>query len=176
MSDDAIRIAELAGEEDPQVHELLVELGLEDQRRYVSHPQETRRQLSARLRAEPTFVGENHIFVARDGAGSALGLSWVVLFDPGTGLEGEIAELYVRPEARSRGIAGRLVSAAAAPMLGSATSSRITLTSSPTCAVSATAEVSTFCRMEMCSRIFSSSSTKRVLASSSMPRRASAAT
>src|SRR5438309_10926894 len=113
MSDDAIRIAELAGAADPQVHELLIELGLEDQRRYVSHPQETRRQLSARLRAEPTFVGENHIFVARDGAGSALGLSWVVLFDPGTGLEGEIAELYVRPEARGRGIAGRLVSAAA---------------------------------------------------------------
>jgi ribosomal protein S18 acetylase RimI-like enzyme len=42
----------------------------------------------------------------------AIGLCWVVLFDPGTGLEGEVAELYVRPDARGRGVASSLVRAA----------------------------------------------------------------
>jgi ribosomal protein S18 acetylase RimI-like enzyme len=38
----------------------------------------------------------------------------VVIFDPGTGLEGEIAELYVRPEARGGGVARQLVAEAMA--------------------------------------------------------------
>jgi ribosomal protein S18 acetylase RimI-like enzyme len=38
----------------------------------------------------------------------------VVLFDPGTGLEGEIAELYVRPEVRGGGVARHLVGEAMA--------------------------------------------------------------
>jgi ribosomal protein S18 acetylase RimI-like enzyme len=36
----------------------------------------------------------------------------VVLFDPGTGLEAEIAELYVRPESRGAGVAQRLAATA----------------------------------------------------------------
>ena len=62
---------------------------------------ETRDEVERRLRVSPTFTGENHLLVARDGAGHAVGVCWVVLFDPGTGLEAEIAELYVRPEVRS---------------------------------------------------------------------------
>jgi ribosomal protein S18 acetylase RimI-like enzyme len=38
----------------------------------------------------------------------------VVLFDPGTGLEAELAELYVAPQARGAGVARALVSAAMA--------------------------------------------------------------
>ena len=39
-------------------------------------------------------------------------MCWIVLFDPGTGLEAELAELYVRPEGRGQGIANRLVAEA----------------------------------------------------------------
>ncbi len=59
-------------------------------------------------RTRASFEGENHIFAARDGD-RVLGFCWCVLFDPGTGLEGEVAELYVRPEARGDGLASRLV-------------------------------------------------------------------
>lgn len=62
-------------------------------------------------RTGPTFRGENHIFAARDG-GRVLGFCWCVLFDPGTGLEGEVAELYVAPEARGHGLARRLLARA----------------------------------------------------------------
>jgi len=69
----------------------------------------TREQLEGWL---PTtragFVGENHIFAARE-QGRVLGFCWCLLFDPGTGLEGEVAELYVAPEARGLGVASRLV-------------------------------------------------------------------
>lgn len=111
MNDDAVRIAELDDESDPRVRELLVDLAIDEQRHY-DHPPETREEVGKRLRMSPRFVGENHILVARDGAGAPLGLCWVALFDPGTGLEAEIAELYVRPEARGRGIARRLAVAA----------------------------------------------------------------
>jgi ribosomal protein S18 acetylase RimI-like enzyme len=37
-----------------------------------------------------------------------------VLFDPGTGLEGEVAELYVAPSARSHGVATALLDEAMA--------------------------------------------------------------
>jgi ribosomal protein S18 acetylase RimI-like enzyme len=110
MTDD-VRIVELDDENDPQVHEMLVDLAAGDQKRYA-HPQETREELAEHVHPARRFTGENHVLVARDARGDALGLCWVVLFDPGTGLEGEVAELYVRPEARRMGIATRLVSAA----------------------------------------------------------------
>ena len=90
---------------------LLVELTLEEQAHY-DHPQETEAELDLRLRAAPRFTGENRILLARDEQNAALGLCWVVLFDPGTGLEAEIAELYVRPEARGHGVATALTDAA----------------------------------------------------------------
>jgi len=112
MAAGAVRIVELTDEADAQVHEMLVDLALEDQRHYATHPQETREQLAARLRPASRFTGENHVLVARDAAGAALGLFWVVLFDPGTGLEAELAELYVRGGRRGQGLATRLVRAA----------------------------------------------------------------
>jgi GNAT superfamily N-acetyltransferase len=111
MADDGFRIAELEDPADPAVREMLVDLALDEQRHY-DHPQETREQVAHRLSTETTFTGENRIFIARAADGDALGLCWVVLFDPGTGLEAEIAELYVRPDARGRDIASQLVAAA----------------------------------------------------------------
>ena len=56
----------------------------------------------------PRFTGENVIFAAR-AAGRIIGLCWCVLFDPGTGLEGEVAEVYVEEAFRGRGIGKRLL-------------------------------------------------------------------
>jgi len=90
---------------------MLVELTLSEQEHY-DHPTETQDELHRRLRPSPSFTGENRILVARDESGAATGLCWVVLFDPGTGLEAEVAELYVLPAHRGQGIAGDLVAAA----------------------------------------------------------------
>lgn len=107
-----ITVEELSGH-DPEVAALLIDLTIDEQEHF-DHPRETRDEVARRLRVAPTFVGENHLLVARDDAGHAVGVCWVVLFDPGTGLEGEIAELYVRPEVRRGGLARRLISEAIA--------------------------------------------------------------
>lgn len=109
--DTAVHIAALHDHDDHAVRQLLVDLTLEEQEHYA-HPQESREEVSRRMRVAPGFSGENHFLVARDSDGVALGLCWLVLFDPGNGLEAEIAELYVRPESRGRGIATRLAAAA----------------------------------------------------------------
>lgn len=104
-----VSIRELGDEPDQEVHAMLVDLTLVEQDRSSHHPRETRAEVERRLRMAPTFTGENHVLVARDDQGRPLGVCWLVLFDPGTGLEAEIAELYVRPEARGGGLARRLV-------------------------------------------------------------------
>jgi GNAT superfamily N-acetyltransferase len=106
------RIEEMSGN-DPDVSAMLVDLTLAEQDHY-DHPRETREEVERRLRVEPTFTGENHLLIARDDDGRAVGVCWLVLFDPGTGLEGEVAELYVRPESRCGGVARGLVSEAIA--------------------------------------------------------------
>jgi GNAT superfamily N-acetyltransferase len=105
---DDVRIETLEDHQDAQVRAMLVDLALAEQRHF-DHPEETSEQLSARLTTSPRFNGENHILVARTSDGDAIGLCWVVLFDPGTGLEAEIAELYVRPDGRGQGVAHRLM-------------------------------------------------------------------
>lgn len=107
----AIRVEELTGPAGPDVLDLLVELTHGEQEFY-DHPTESREEIAGRLRPSATFTGENHLYVARDHEGAALGICWAVLFDPGTGLEGEIAELYVRDEARGSGVARLLVAEA----------------------------------------------------------------
>jgi ribosomal protein S18 acetylase RimI-like enzyme len=104
---EGIRVEELSGD-DPEVAAMLVDLTLDEQEHY-DHPPETRDQVESRLQVAPRFSGENHLFVARDVGGAVLGVCWVVLFDPGTGLEAELAELYVRPQSRGGGVAGALV-------------------------------------------------------------------
>lgn len=103
-----VTISELGDDDAGDVRALLVDLTLEDQGRYRDAPV-TRERVEA-VTGSPSrhFVGENHVYVARDRDRRAVGVLWCVLYDPGTGLEAELAELYVRPEARGRGIGGRL--------------------------------------------------------------------
>ncbi|MHB1526042.1 MAG: GNAT family N-acetyltransferase [Candidatus Dormibacteria bacterium] len=101
-------IERLEEEELPQIRPLLLDL-LQAEQEAAGAVGPSRLELAAWLpQTRPGFQGENHIFAARDG-GRLLGFCWCVLFDPGTGLEGEVAELYVIPEARGAGLAGRLV-------------------------------------------------------------------
>jgi ribosomal protein S18 acetylase RimI-like enzyme len=111
MGDD-IRIETLVDQDDAAVRALLVDLALEEQDRY-DHPRQSRQQIDRGMPPLRTgFAGENRLFVARDASGASLGVCWCVLFDPGTGLEGEVAELYVDPAARGRGIANLLLAEA----------------------------------------------------------------
>ena len=97
---------------DERVRRLLVDLELEQQEHY-DHPRRSRAEVDAGMPPlRGTFTGENHLFVARTRAGELVGVCWCVLFDPGTGLEGEVAELYVDPEVRGRGVSSRLLDAA----------------------------------------------------------------
>ncbi|GAC1509479.1 MAG: hypothetical protein NVS1B3_11560 [Candidatus Dormibacteraceae bacterium] len=92
---------------------LLIELHLGEQVHYSDHPQLSRGEIERHLSEVPTaFRGENVIYAARDEVGVVVGFCWIVLYDPGTGLEGEVAELYVAEEHRGRGIAKMLVNEA----------------------------------------------------------------
>jgi len=112
---DGIRIETLGDQDDAGVRGLLVDLALEEQDKY-DHPRQSRQQVEQGMPPlRSSFVGENRIFVAREeGSGEAVGVCWCVLFDPGTGLEGEVAELYVTPSHRGRGISGMLLGEAMA--------------------------------------------------------------
>ena len=89
---------------------LLVDLHLGEQVYYADHPQLMREEIERHLTQVPAaFRGENIIYAARDEAGHIVGFCWIVLYDPGTGLEGEVAELYVAAEHRGQGIGEALV-------------------------------------------------------------------
>ena len=89
---------------------LLVELHLSEQVHYSDHPQLPREEIERHLTQVPAaFRGENVIYAVRDEVGQVVGFCWIVLYDPGTGLEGEVAELYVAEGHRGRGIGEMLV-------------------------------------------------------------------
>src|SRR5437879_10363608 len=89
---------------------LLVELHLSEQVHYSDHPQLPREEIERHLTQVPSaFRGENVIYAVRDEGGHVVGFCWIVLYDPGTGLEGEVAELYVAEGHRGRGIGEMLV-------------------------------------------------------------------
>src|SRR5215472_6243118 len=103
-------VERLRDEELVLVRPLLVDLHLHEQPHYRDHPQLTRQQLEASLtEVPPQFAGENVIFAVRDGEGGLAGFCWVVLFDPGTGLEGEVAEVYVAEAHRGRRVGEALL-------------------------------------------------------------------
>ncbi len=100
-----LTVERLAQGDHALIKPLLVDLQLAEQVHYKDHPQLTRREIEEQLSAAPaTFRGENVILAVRDDDGKVIGFSWVVLFDPGTGLEGEVAEVCVAEEHRGRGI------------------------------------------------------------------------
>ena len=84
-----------------RIKPLLVELYLGEQPHFADHPQLSREQLEEQVdEISPRFGGENVVFAARTAGGELAGFCWCVLFDPGTGLEGEVAEVYVSPSHR----------------------------------------------------------------------------
>src|SRR3982074_2472884 len=92
------------------IRPLLVELHLGEQVHYSDHPQLSRGEIDNHLTEIPTaFRGENVTLALRDGGRQVGGFCWIVLDDPGTGLEGEVAEVYVASEHRGRGIGEMLV-------------------------------------------------------------------
>ena len=89
---------------------LLVDLHLTEQVHYEDHPQLPREEIERHLASIPSaFRGENVIYAVRDEVGKVVGFCWIVLYDPGTGLEGEVAEVYVDEEHRGQGIGEMLV-------------------------------------------------------------------
>ncbi len=100
----------LADGEYDLIKPLLVELHMGEQVHYSDHPQLRREDIEDHLATVPTtFRGENIVFAVRDEVGTVIGFCWIVLFDPGTGLEGEVAEVYVSPEHRGRGVGEMLM-------------------------------------------------------------------
>ena len=89
---------------------LLVELQLGEQIHYADHPQLPREEIERHLARVPeAFRGENVIYAVRDEIGQVIGFCWIVLYNPGTGLEGEVAELYVAEGHRGQGVGEMLV-------------------------------------------------------------------
>jgi ribosomal protein S18 acetylase RimI-like enzyme len=95
-----------------QVRPLLLDLLVEDQDHYGPRTAE-RDQIDRDLLGpiQPGFAGENVILAIREG-GEVVALCWCVIFNPGTGREGEVAEVYVHPGHRGRGLARRLLTRA----------------------------------------------------------------
>jgi mycothiol synthase len=92
------------------VRPLLIDLYMGEQPHFRDHPQLSRQEIERELEKVPRrFSGENVIFAVRDQQGGLAGFCWCVLFDPGTGLEGEVAELYVAAEHRGRGVGDAMV-------------------------------------------------------------------
>jgi len=106
----ALDVELLAEDDYDLIKPLLVDLHMGEQVHYSDHPQLSRLEIERNLTEIPsTFRGENVIYAVRDEVGQVLGFCWIVLYDPGTGLEGEVAELYVSAEHRGRGIGDMLV-------------------------------------------------------------------
>ncbi len=77
---------------------------------HFDHPQLTADEIERDVsRApDPRFAGENIIFAAK-ADGVVVGFCWCVLFNPGTGLEAEVAEVYVDEHFRGKGIGGTML-------------------------------------------------------------------
>ena len=105
-------VERLEADELDSIRALLVRLYLGEQAHYEDHPQLSEVQVEHTIEPiAPHFQGENIIFAVRE-AGEIAGFCWCVLFDPGTGLEGEVAEVYVAEDHRGRGVGEAMVRSA----------------------------------------------------------------
>jgi GNAT superfamily N-acetyltransferase len=93
-----------------EVRPLLLELLSEDQRHYSS-PASRSDVESLVGEVKPGFEGENLVLGVRD-LGRLVAFCWCVFYDPGTGYEAEVAEVFVDPGHRGRGLARLLVATA----------------------------------------------------------------
>ena len=93
-----------------EVRPLLLELLSEDQRHY-SAPATQSDVESLVGEVRPGFAGENLVLGVRD-EGRLVAFCWCVFYDPGTGYEAEVAEVFVDPGHRGRGLARLLVATA----------------------------------------------------------------
>ena len=108
----APRVVRLDPGEHELVRPLLLELYEYEQPFYSDHPQLNRDELEHTIQSVPQgFIGENVILAVRDGKHLA-GFCWCVFFDPGTGMEGEVAEVYVSGKHRREGVGRALLDAA----------------------------------------------------------------
>ena len=107
----APRVETLAAEQLEQVRPLLLELLTEDQRHYGPAGAGREHIEGLVTSVSSSFPGENLVLGVYDGERLAA-FCWCVFFDPGTGYEAEVAEVYVRPEHRGRGFATALLRAA----------------------------------------------------------------
>jgi ribosomal protein S18 acetylase RimI-like enzyme len=106
------KVVRLEPGEHDLVRPLLLELYEFEQPFYGDHPQLSRDELETTVSSVPAgFRGENVILAVRAADGLA-GFCWCVLFDPGTGLEGEVAEVYVSTAHRREGVGRALLRAA----------------------------------------------------------------
>ena len=98
----------LADDRLEEIRPLLLDLLVEDLGHYGSRLD--RPEIDGGLLGplRPGFAGENVILAVRE-AGDVVALCWCVIFDPGTGREGEVAEVYVVPHHRGRGLATQLL-------------------------------------------------------------------
>ena len=93
-----------------EVRPLLLELLSEDQRHYPAPA--TRADVEALVgEVRPGFAGENLVLGVRD-QGRLVAFCWCVFYDPGTGYEAEVAEVFVDPGHRGQGLARLLVARA----------------------------------------------------------------
>ena len=110
MGTRTLDVERLAAGDYDLIKPLLVELHLGEQVHYADHPQLPREEIERHLTRVPSaFRGENVIFAVRGERGAVIGFCWIVMYDPGTGLEGEVAELYVAADHRNRGVGETLV-------------------------------------------------------------------
>ena len=106
------RVERLDETEHDLVRPLLVKLYAEEQGHYQDHPQLSEHELGEGIQdIRGRFDGENAVLAVREGD-RVIGFCWCVFFDPGTGLEGEVAEVFVDPGHRGRGVARALVKSA----------------------------------------------------------------
>jgi ribosomal protein S18 acetylase RimI-like enzyme len=102
-------VERLADDDLDLIRPLLVDLHLIEQPHYADHPQMSREEVQDFLPGvRRRFEGENVVFAVRDG-GRVVAFCWCVLFDPGTGLEGEVAEVYVAESHRNQRLGDALV-------------------------------------------------------------------